>query len=101
MNTEIRDYIGIPAQTLTSSFVTVIPRSANVEYIALNNTNTTDALVTIQDGNGQVFYNQAAGAPAGQLTTIALPEGGLLFSGGLQWKSDTTGVTGWLRARYS
>lgn len=102
MNNEIRDFIGTSATTLTTTPTKPVSRTCIVEYLAFYNNSGSDITVTVQDGSGKTFYAQPSGAPTGQLTSIDIPLGGLLFSNGVSWFASVGGqVDAWIRARYS
>jgi hypothetical protein len=87
-----------PAVTLGTTLAAVTAaRNTVVDYLACANNHTADIAVTVQDGNGKTWL-PAVVMPAGQLTVIPIPEGGLTFFGGLLASAATAGkVDCWIR----
>lgn len=87
------------ASTLTGSLVTIVAQTSVVDYLAFANTHSAGIAVTVQDGNGKSFLPGSI-VDAGTLMVIPIPDGGLLFFGGVQWKAATTDkVDAWIRIR--
>lgn len=62
-----------------------------IDYIAFANTSASDISVTVQDGSGKAFVPTSPIA-ANQLVPVPIPDGGLLFAGGIKASAGTGAV---------
>ena len=102
------DHIYDPSTTLTTEFVTIatgkpvcsaIPANPTciVDFLAFANKSISDVQVWVIDGTGKTLLPGVT-MPAGGLTVIPIPEGGLRFSDGLQWRASVGGaIDAWAR----
>lgn len=94
------DFLNSTVVTLGTAATTITPRNVWVDYIALCNTDSSDRTFTITDGNTKYLYKAVTVKTGGEPFHVPLPEGGLLFSGGVQISASVADVVDcWVRFR--